>query len=122
MSSVNVLKVDYFDGLRFKHLDEQTGATKVDISLDLTESDSKRLLKSIREVLRGDCEGGLGDFGKYEITLKKGTELSREGFTIGIMERSGEGSRVLGTFQYNKILGNPYMLDGITKAISSFDD
>ena len=113
MEYCNVLKVDYMDTLRFKHL---SGVSTVpDLSLRLTMKQSVSLLKSVRECLRNGSSQKYVDVGNYEVNI---ATFMHDALQIHVIEQRGEMCAPLGSFNYDKYLGGKSLLQGITGAIN----
>lgn len=111
----NVLKIEYMDSLKFKHLDGFS--FKTDFEIESPLSDCIKLLKEIRECVRNrtsgliDCEG-------YEVNV----QCNRSSLTLNIMELSGAMSKPLGEYTYDAYMQGKSILSGITSVISQLEE
>lgn len=109
---LEMLKVDYLEGLRFKHF-AVTGYI-VDVCLYLTISDAVDLISDLRDITRGIKESlPRTTYGSYDITVNmRGNNLR-----ISVMQNKGEQLAFMGAYLYNKYMGGTSLTDGFSKAI-----
>ncbi len=117
MESKNVLNIDYLDGLRFKHLDGVTYV--VDFELPISEGSSLTVLEEIRNCMRNDQEHHIVYADGYEIYIKQHKCKELE---LMVSEIRGDMSRPIGTFIYNRFMGDISLLTGLTSSISKIRD
>ena len=105
---MSILKVDYFDELRFKSLKEGDFTTTVDFTVDISKEKSLNLLDRIRDVIR-DESFMVDKFGNkgLNISYNMGTLL------IYVDEVRGEQSRPLGKFCYTDYMHGMSILEGL---------
>lgn len=112
MQEFTFLKIDYLDGLRFKHMINY--GSKVDFCLNIYKRDAIRLVEYIHDVLVGNIKSSIiRSFGRYDISVSM---IEPNTFTISIMETIGQKCRPIGDFMYSGYMGNIHMLDGLRKA------
>lgn len=114
---MEVLKIDYFDTLRFKRLVGYS--TKVDFDIIISESEALAFLKRVRECLRQKTDSFLCEkLGNVEVSLRYEANSLR----ISVMELDGQMSRPLGEFIYDSYLGGKTLLEGVRSAIEELTE
>lgn len=106
-----VLKVDYFDELRFKSLKDGNVTTTVDFTIGISKEESVNLLNRIRSVIL-DESFIMDKFGDKEINIS----YERDTLIIYVDEVRGEQSRPIGKFCYTAYMRGMGILDGLQKA------
>lgn len=109
----NVLKIEYDNGLVFKHLDGNW--FKPDFTLNMTPKGAATFLTMLRDVLReGTCQRDINVAGEYEVSI---ASYGGTAFSISPMELQGEMSRPIGLFKYDKYMLGKSVINGVSEAI-----
>lgn len=108
----NMLKIDYLDGLRFKHFEGHGYTT--DVLLTMSESEALKLLEDVRVALRDGNSQKSVKVSEYEIEI---ATYGNTALSIIVMQIRGEMSRPLGMFKYDSYMGRKSLLTGVAEVI-----
>lgn len=114
MKEHTFLKLEYLNGLRFKHMTNHGSAE--DFHLSISRRESIDLIKYIQGVLTGSIKSNIiRSFNKYDISVSM---VDPNTFTISVVEnRSQVLGKPIGDFMYSGYMGNVHMLDGLASAL-----
>lgn len=114
MKEFTFLKLEYLNGLRFKHMTNHGSAE--DFHLSISRRESISLIKYIQGVLTGSIKSNIvRSFNNYDISVSM---IDSNTFTISVVEnRSRVLCKPIGDFMYSGYMGNVHMLDGLASAL-----